>query len=148
MGTDSLHLSVAISLLYLLHNDRYYRKLFYYRIGPIWSLLISWYRPGDRYFLISQTTKIGEGISIRHPYATIINAESIGDNFSCIQCTTIGSKLNGRPIIGNNVSLGANVTIIGGIKIGDNVTIGAGTIVVKDVPDNAMVVGSSARILN
>ena len=50
-------------------------------------------------------------------------------------------------MIGNNVSLGCNVTIIGGVHIGNNVTIGAGAVVVKDVPDNAVVVGNPAKIL-
>ena len=73
---------------------------------------------------------------IAHPYATVINAESIGKNFSCIHCTTLGAKCEDRPIIGDNVSLGANVTIIGKVHIGNNVTIGAGSVVVKDIPDN------------
>jgi len=29
---------------------------------------------------------------IAHPYATIINAESIGYNFSCLHCITLGAK--------------------------------------------------------
>ena len=56
-------------------------------------------------------------------------------------------KRGGRPIIGDNVSLGCNVTIIGNIKIGNNVTIGAGSVVVKDIPDNAVVVGNPSRII-
>lgn len=73
-----------LQLIYHLHNNRYYRTLFYHKIGAVKSMLISWYRPGDRYFTLSATTKIGKGMWIAHPYATIINAESIGDNFRCI----------------------------------------------------------------
>lgn len=134
-------------LLYLLHNNRYFRTLFYHRIGPVRSALIQWYRPGDRYFAISATTKIGESMWIAHPYATILNAESIGKNFSCIHCTTLGATSKGRPTIGDNVSLGANVTIIGNVKVGNNVTIGAGSVVVKDLPDNCVAVGNPARVI-
>ena len=82
-----------------------------------------------------------------HPFGTVVNAEIIGDNFSCLHLTTIGVNGNGRPIIGSNVTLGANVTIIGPITIGDNVIIGAGSVVVKDVPDNCIVAGNPARII-
>ena len=143
----SIHLPTFLQLLYLLHNNRYFRILFYHRIGPIKSALIQWYRPGDRYFSISATTKIGTSMWIAHPYATIINAESIGSNFSCIHCTTLGATSKGRPILGNNVSLGANVTIIGNVHVGNNVTIGAGSVVVKDLPDNCVAVGNPARVI-
>ncbi len=136
-----------LQLLYHLHTNRYYRSLFYYRIGPILSLLIGWWRPGDRSFQISYTTEIGKGMLIAHPYSTVINAERIGANFSCIHCTTLGDKNGGRPTIGNNVSLGASVTIIGKVHIGDNVTIGAGSVVVKDVPNNCVVAGNPAKII-
>lgn len=143
----NIKLPRIFQLIYLLHNNRYFRTLFYHRIGPIWSALIQWYRPGERYFIISATTKIGESMWIAHPYATIINAESIGSNFSCIHCTTLGATSKGRPTLGNNVSLGANVTIIGNVHIGNNVTIGAGSVVVKDLPDNCVAVGNPAKVL-
>ena len=38
------------------------------------------------------------------------------------------------------------MVIIGGIRIGNNVTIGAGSVVLDDVPDNALVVGEKARV--
>ena len=141
-----LKLPKLLQLLFHLHNNRYYRNLFYHRIGPVKAAILKWYCPGDRYFSISATTKIGASMWIAHPYATIINADSIGSNFSCIHCTTIGAY-KGRPIIGDNVGLGANVTIIGNIRIGNNVTIGAGSVVVKDIPDNCVVAGNPARII-
>ena len=51
------------------------------------------------------------------------------------------------PTIGDNVSIGANVNIIGNITIGNNVEIGAGSVVVNDIPDNCVVVGNPARII-
>lgn len=143
----NITLPFILMLLYLLHNNRYFRSLFYYRIGPILSLLIGWWRPGDKYFMISNTSKIGKGVLIAHPYATIINAERIGDNFSCIHCTTLGETSKGRPVLGDNVSLGANVTIIGPVHVGNNVIVGAGSVVVKDVPDDCVIAGNPAKII-
>lgn len=82
-----------------------------------------------------------------HPYATIINAESIGENLYINHLVTIGEKNGKRPIIGNNVALHANCCIIGGITIGNNVVVGAGTVVTKDIPDNTTVVGAPVRYL-
>lgn len=143
----NIRLPLFLQLIYQLHNNRYFRHVFYYRIGPVWDMLIGWYRPGDKYFWIPFSTKVGKGIRYAHPYSTVLNAESIGDNFSCIHCVTIEKKNGRRPRIGNNVSVGCHVAIIGDIKIGDNVTIGAGSVVVKDIPDNAVVVGNPAKII-
>ena len=143
----NINLSPIIGLLYLLHTNAYFRTLFYYRIGPIAAMLIGWYRPGDKHFIISKTLKMDGGFLLAHPYATILNADSIGENFSCRHCTTLGATDKGRPIIGNNVNLGATVTIIGNVKIGNNVIVGAGSVVVKDVPDNCIVAGNPAKII-
>lgn len=147
---DQLNITLSadtLLLLYLLHNNRWFRNIFYYRIGPMWDLLIGWWRPGDKSLIIPFSTKIGEGLLMAHAYATVLNAESIGDNFYFLHCTTIGKKDDKRPVIGNNVSLGANVVIIGDVKIGNNVVIGAGSVVVKDIPDNSVAVGNPARVI-
>ena len=41
----------------------------------------------------------------------------------------------------------AGAIVIGGVHIGDNVKIGAGAVVVKDVPENTTVVGSTIRMI-
>ena len=132
-------------LLYLLHNDRWFRKLFYFRIGPGRALLCSWIRPGDPTFIIPYSTQIGGGLCYFHSYSTILNAKSIGENFSFVHGITLGKKGSLRPIIGNNVSIGAGATLIGGIIIGDNSVIGAGSVVTKDVPPRSVVAGNPAH---
>lgn len=142
-------ISMGQILVDVLMNNKYYRNLFYMRIGKR-SSWVNWYAKGESTFF--PCSNMGGGVYLAHPYATILNAKSIGRNFSCRQCTTIGNKIDGRndltPTIGNNVTLGANVVIIGDIKIGNNVIIGAGAVVTKDVPDNCTVVGNPARIIN
>ena len=41
-----------------LHNNSYFRTLFYHRVGPIVSILIGWYRPGNKYFIIRKDIMI------------------------------------------------------------------------------------------
>ncbi|MFN4199043.1 MAG: serine acetyltransferase [Flavobacterium sp.] len=99
---------------------------------------------------IFKSTKIAGGLVCFHPYASVINAKAIGENFVFRNSLTIGNKSNDNnqlPVIGNNVEVGANVVIIGDITVGNNVTIGAGSVVVKDIPDNCVVAGNPARVL-
>lgn len=50
-------------------------------------------------------------------------------------------------IIGNDVWIGANSTILPGVKIGNGVTVAAGSVVTKDIADYSMVGGVPARVL-
>lgn len=53
-----------------------------------------------------------------------------------------------QQLYGDNTYIGPNVCIVENVKIGNNVTIGAGSIVTKDIPDNATAVGNYAKVIN
>lgn len=102
---------------------------------------------------ISPHAKIGKGIFIAHLGGLVIAEKAvIGDYPSFHQWVTIGGsgrgEMYGNPTIGNNVYFGAGSKVIGKINVGNNVMIGANTVVVKSVPDNAVVGGVPAKILS
>ncbi|MEC2197411.1 heptaprenylglyceryl phosphate O-acetyltransferase [Bacillus subtilis] len=53
----------------------------------------------------------------------------------------------GKVLIGDEVMIGANTTILPGVKIGDGAVVSAGTLVHKDVPDGAFVGGNPMKII-
>ena len=129
----------------LLYNYPEFAFVFFKRI-PSRSTFIKKFYKSDKYFCkFFGSTKIAGGLVCFHPYATVINAKSIGRNFVFRNSITIGNKSNDNlqiPIIGNNVEIGANAIIIGKIEIGNNVMVGAGAVVTKDVPSNSVVYGN------
>lgn len=99
--------------------------------------------------IIPKQTEIGYGLYIGHGGPIVINSTAkIGNNVNLSQFTTIGSNENKAATIGNNVYIGPNVCIVEDVKIGSNVTIGAGSVVTKDIPDNATAAGNYAKVLN
>lgn len=117
----------------------FFLYLCFYRFFVEWVLGIE----------ITWNVSIGTNFKLYHGQGTVVHpATIIGNNCTLRQNTTIGTKGNSAPpIIGNNVDIGANVCIIGNIKIGDNVSIGAGSVVVENVEPNCTVVGNPARII-
>lgn len=138
------------SILIKCLRSEYFRVIFYHRIGYFNGWLRRYKRP-SHLLMISPKCMIMGGVRFHHPYCTIINAKRVGENFTFRHLTTVGNKIDGRndlvPTIGNNVTLGANVTIIGDITIGNNVIVGAGSVVTKDVPSNCIVAGNPANVI-
>lgn len=59
----------------------------------------------------------------------------------------LGYTKIGRVTIGDNVFVGANATILPGVRIGSNTVIGAGAVVTKDIPDNSVAAGNPASVI-
>lgn len=143
---NGLKLGRLFELLMLLVFHKQFRNLFYYRIG-FWKYFCTFLLHPYETFTIGTNCSIGEGMIPGHSFSTIINAKSIGANFTVFQNCTIGVSNGKRPIIGNNVTIFCNCVVVGGIAIGDNVQIGGGSVVCKSIPDNCVVVGNPARIV-
>jgi serine O-acetyltransferase len=128
-------------------KSTYFRTLFYHRTRGFFTNILRIFYPKNNSFTIEINTKIGAGLQLAHPYSTILNANSIGNNVYVNHLVTLGEKNGAKPTIGNNVQLHAGCIVIGGITIGDNAIIGAGAVVVKDVPANAIAIGNPASII-
>jgi serine O-acetyltransferase len=101
---------------------------------------------------IHPAAKIGKGVFIDHGSGVVIGETAeVGDGCTIYQGVTLGgtSLSHGKrhPTLGRNVTVGVNSSVLGAIALGDNAKVGGGSVVVKDVPANATVVGVPARVV-
>jgi acetyltransferase-like isoleucine patch superfamily enzyme len=88
--------------------------------------------------------QLWDGITVEDDVFIGPNATFTNDNFPRSKCKPEGGPL--ETLIMKGASIGANATVLGGVRIGRNAMIGAGAVVTKDVPDNAVVMGVPARL--
>ena len=98
---------------------------------------------------IPPQVQIGKDFHIIHAEGSLsIHPDAIiGDRVGVMHNVTIGTNMGpGAPVIGDDVFIGVNSTVLGRIRIGDRVRIAANTAVTTNVPPDSVVVGSPARI--
>ncbi|MCQ2387253.1 MAG: hypothetical protein MJ066_02260 [Clostridia bacterium] len=129
---------------YKLFNFQYYLRLKYFTspksiLGLFARVMVR--RLENKYSINIPNIPIGGGLHIVHAGNIFLNAESIGENFTCYQGVTLGTSGNGRvPTIKSNVTCYTNSVVCGDIVVGDNVRIGANAFVNFDVKDNSTVI--------
>jgi serine O-acetyltransferase len=101
---------------------------------------------------IHPSAQIGRGVFIDHGMGVVIGETAVVGEYATIyQGVTLGGtgKETGKrhPTLGREIVVGAGAKILGNISIGDRVNVGAGSIVLRDVPDDCTVVGIPARIV-
>lgn len=101
--------------------------------------------------MLPYTVRVGRRVRLDHFGGMILVAQTIGNDVIIRQNTTFGiaglDDLNGRPVIGNDVEIGAGAVIVGSIHIGDNAIIGANAVVTRTVPAGAISGGIPAKVI-
>ena len=95
---------------------------------------------------------IGRRFFIDHGMGVVIGETAvIGDDCTLYHGVTLGGtsweKGKRHPSLGNNVVIGAGAKVLGPVHVGDGGRIGSNSVVVKDVPAGATMVGVPARVV-
>jgi serine O-acetyltransferase len=134
--------------------------LWFYRLNHwLWNhgmrLLSRWLSQVARLLTgieIHPAAQIGRRLFIDHGMGVVIGETSvIGDDVTLYQGVTLGGtgKEKGKrhPTVGNGVVIGAGARVLGNVRVGDNSRVGAGSVVLRDVPDNSTIVGVPGHII-
>lgn len=95
--------------------------------------------------------EVGPGLMLPHTSGTVVGALRIGANATIFQGVTFGAKFadlgfipESRPVVGNDVTVGAGAKVLGGITVGDGAVIAANSLVIEDVEPGAIMIGVPA----
>ena len=149
-----------LKLIYGNDNARVFRYLkclrhFEYALNNNY-LIKMWYRLrvrrlGLRYNILIFPNTVGKGLYIPHLQGggIIINCHSMGDNCIVGPGVVIGNKgpQENVPTIGDRVEFTTGCKVVGKVKIGDDSIVAPNSVVIADVPRNAIVSGVPAKII-
>jgi len=110
---------------------------------------------------LPRSVELGRRVRIWHNGCMLLTAKAIGDDVTLRHDTTLGPLRAGRqvsaeapaaadaalPIIEDGADLGSGVCVLGGVRVGRRAVVGANSVILKDVPAEATVLGVPARIV-
>jgi acetyltransferase-like isoleucine patch superfamily enzyme len=101
---------------------------------------------------VSSHSFICEGVTIEDEVFIGHGVMFINDKYPRATTTTGQSQTEADwecvpTLIKKGASIGSNATILCGVKVGEHAIVGAGSVVTRDVPDNAVVAGNPARVV-
>lgn len=139
---NGLHATINYRIAHWLHTH-------HCRFLARWLSQISKFFTGIE---IHPGAKIGRRFVIDHGTGIVIGETAeIGDDCLLYQNVTLGGtgKDVGKrhPTLGNNVMVGSGAKVLGPFKVGDNARIAANSVVLREVPENATVVGVPGRVV-
>lgn len=139
---NGLHATIDYRVAHWLHT---HRLRFLARALSQWSKLWTGIE-------IHPGAQIGRRLVIDHGTGIVIGETAeIGDDCLLYQGVTLGGtgKDVGKrhPTLGNNVMVGAGAKVLGPFRVGNNARIAANAVVLREVPENATVVGVPGRIV-
>ena len=147
--------AVEVLLLYNgLHATIWYRVAHWFYLHKMF-FVARWISQLTKWFTgieIHPAAKIGRRLVIDHGTGIVIGATAeIGDDCLLYQGVTLGVTGNvvgkRHPTLGNIIMVGAGAKVLGPFKVGDNARIAANSVVLREVPENATVVGVPGRIV-
>ncbi len=151
---DGINFNLFESINWYMTYKKEFRNLIQHRLkNPSRSLVsflhfmiarILW-KPLETLYIY--TEDIGGGLYIQHGFSTIITARKIGKNCRIYQQVTIGYKGQFNPVLEDNVSVTCGAKVLGDVTMHSGSLAGAGAVVLKDVPENAIVGGVPAKII-
>lgn len=147
-GFNPYHSVMYMIFLYYLSNTLYKRSIRPHLCDKVYYLNKIMHSV-DLFYAIELPDHFGA----EHPLGAIMGRAKYGDGFFFYQACTVGGTKDKEgniyyPIIGNNVHMYANSTLLGKCNIGNNVEIGAGAIIKnQDIPNNSIVFGESPNLI-
>ena len=137
---------------------------FHYLANKLWNIkfyliarMISQFSRFITGIEIHPAVKIGKNLFIDHGMGVVIGESSIiGNDVTLYHGVTLGGispseesdkqrNVKRHPTLNDNVIVGSGAQILGPITVGISARIGANTVILKDVPDNATMVGNPAK---
>ncbi|MEM1416586.1 MAG: serine acetyltransferase [Myxococcota bacterium] len=96
---------------------------------------------------MDSSTEVGENLHFVHAGGINIHpATRIGDRVGLMHGVTLAMGVDeAAPVIGNDVFIGANASVIGGVTVGDGARVAANSLVLSDVPPGYLAIGVPAK---